>query len=917
MEPGADADDDDLLARLRATVLSGDGEAQDAALAQLSARAKSGDPAALLAYCRAMAVTFSSTPHVVPAFAEMGVTAVIVAALRGHTADAALQCAGLSALTWLASDCDSCEARAPALAAAALAALEAHPNDAAVQHVGCTALARAALAQAESGSDADACATLVRAPALAAAALLAHAGNEDVVRAACELITTVMAAQREDRGCCAAAAASLAAAGVVTALVAVMKHAPGAAATQVLCCDALCALAVAAKPPTPEVAVAALHAGAPSALVAALRAAGATDAAAAGSLCRLLGLLCTLAPRFATAEADGVDAALATLAAHAGDARVQDQACHALRVLCTQHPVNQARASATVRDLVAALARGEREGPDAQARRLCLLGVLTHNSGANTTLALNAGVVAATLAAMRAHGAHAQLQEHGCTMLGTVAVASATGDTAPLPAAAMATRTAAVAAGAYGAVVAALRSHGAAHARLAHRACSALANVCSASVPNKLAAARAGAIEAVVAAMRAHPGDVLVAQAGSAALQNIPKDIEENQARAVAAGALPALAAALVRHVSDLELVAHASAAFSNTVGESTAASRAAAEAGALEALLAALRTHATSAAAGVALSAAAGAIGNIVDNDAPALPRRAVSLGCVAAMVAAMRAQPASEEVQWSCSSALGKLCGCATSLEVACGAGAVEAVVAALQRFPRAEASQRYFLYGLGTLCRLPANAARAGAAGGVEAVVASFAAHARAHRLVFTLASNTLYLMCCEDAGAVGARHAARGVAAGAVEALASNADAWLAGAPAHEAALLALSALMRRDADTEERAACAGVLSGALLAPRPPAAPPHTPRAAELARRLAAQLAAATTRCGEARESGAMCALDGCWRRSRAADAAKRLRRCGACRCVAYCDAAHQREDWKRHKAQCAATQAAAAAPAGGQ
>jgi hypothetical protein len=57
---------------------------------------------------------------------------------------------------------------------------------------------------------------------------------------------------------------------------------------------------------------------------------------------------------------------------------------------------------------------------------------------------------------------------------------------------------------------------------------------------------------------------------------------------------------------------------------------------------------------------------------------------------------------------------------------------------------------------------------------------------------------------------------------------------------------------------------------------------------------------------------MCALPGCCARTRAEDAKKKLLRCGTCRGAWYCGAAHQREDWRRHKADCAATAAQEAA-----
>jgi hypothetical protein len=70
-----------------------------------------------------------------------------------------------------------------------------------------------------------------------------------------------------------------------------------------------------------------------------------------------------------------------------------------------------------------------------------------------------------------------------------------------------------------------------------------------------------------------------------------------------------------------------------------------------------------------------------------------------------------------------------------------------------------------------------------------------------------------------------------------------------------------------------------------------------------------------RCAAARASGVMCALPGCGARSRDGGA-KKLLRCGTCRAACYCGAAHQREDWGRHKGACGAPPARDDAQAGG-
>jgi hypothetical protein len=85
---------------------------------------------------------------------------------------------------------------------------------------------------------------------------------------------------------------------------------------------------------------------------------------------------------------------------------------------------------------------------------------------------------------------------------------------------------------------------------------------------------------------------------------------------------------------------------------------------------------------------------------------------------------------------------------------------------------------------------------------------------------------------------------------------------------------------------------------------------------------AAMAASCARCAAAGATGERCALTGCcaWRRRAAAAAdgagedgaaaGVKLRRCGACRTVAYCSAEHQRAHWAQHKHECPVIAAAA-------
>jgi hypothetical protein len=66
------------------------------------------------------------------------------------------------------------------------------------------------------------------------------------------------------------------------------------------------------------------------------------------------------------------------------------------------------------------------------------------------------------------------------------------------------------------------------------------------------------------------------------------------------------------------------------------------------------------------------------------------------------------------------------------------------------------------------------------------------------------------------------------------------------------------------------------------------------------------------CAGLRRHSALCALAGCVATARAdGGGGGRLQLCGGCRVAAYCGAAHQRADWKRHKKECSGAFAAQA------
>ena len=78
-------------------------------------------------------------------------------------------------------------------------------------------------------------------------------------------------------------------------------------------------------------------------------------------------------------------------------------------------------------------------------------------------------------------------------------------------------------------------------------------------------------------------------------------------------------------------------------------------------------------------------------------------------------------------------------------------------------------------------------------------------------------------------------------------------------------------------------------------------------------------AACERCAQLRARGKRCGLPGCGGTRRADEPERAMARCARCRRAAYCCSTHQKDDWARHKAECAAfaAQQAAAAAAGEQ
>jgi hypothetical protein len=526
-----------------------------------------------------------------------------------------------------------------------------------------------------------------------------------------------------------------------------------------------------------------------------------------------------------------------------------------------------------------------------------------------------AGVIEAVVTTLTAHagtGAHLMLEQHCAYALANVC------QTPPL-------RLRAAQAGALPALVRALGAHSRDHPNRTTACLAALGNIVSANNDTKRAAASAGAVEAVVGALKACMSDVAVTRAACAPLLNLTKELPPHQRRAVAAGALPALVIALRAHAaSDAELGANAAMALANTVGGSHEHRVAAAAAGAIPALLAAMRAQPAQAALQEVCAIALGG----VCVDVPAHKAAAGAAGALTILVAALVAHPSVPALQRHVPVSLGNIIAGDPGLVAQAGAaGAVEAVVASLRKGGASSVgAAEDALFGLGHLVGVPANAARAVAAGAFPGLVAAQRG-AAASPAVAESAWDVAGLMVGMSTSSGDAAQAA--VAAGLLPALVACCGTQLADAHRHEgvhrAGSLLLALLCERGGAV---AAAAAVRAGALtLWPAPQQQVLRAPALRALQAAAAAHDAAAAcgdaacARCAELRACGSLCGLPGCGAKARAGDndaAAKKLLRCASCRAFAYCGAAHQRDDWARHKGECAVLkrQLAAAAAGGG-
>jgi hypothetical protein len=547
---------------------------------------------------------------------------------------------------------------------------------------------------------------------------------------------------------------------------------------------------------------------------------------------------------------------------------------------------------------------------------------------------------------------HATLQVAACIALGMLVLE------------APATSATAGAAGGVTAVMAALRAH-LGNARVQSAACFALAHLVALDAPIRATAVAAGGVTAALAAMTRHAADLKVATHACLALSHLILNHPQSAAEALHGSTVTAVLAAMRAFPADEELQLGCCCVLSHLAGAAGTLGGACFDAAVVDAALTAMRAHAGAHAlqghgctlltrvlrddrnadaawvrrGGEALALITAALRTHQDDV------HVLTIGCMAlsfvmlytednkrtagiadaieAVVAAMRAFPAAvnaadmADLQPNALSALANMCRDVRDNQVAAAAaGALEVIVSAMRMHASNGDVQSAGCLALGTLVGgVPASQTRAGELGGVEAMVAALRCCAVAlpavHRPRFLHGWNELMSLLLRDHPIN--KHKA--VTAGAIETvlacmpLAADVDDDVAATVLHSTCVVMRSLVI--GGGHEARAVLAGVLE-VLEAQTGRSVDVETARV-QLIRGLqpAAQrhdaapcAVAICQRCGAARTCGVMCALPGCGARTRDGGA-KKLLRCGTCRAACYCGAAHQREDWRRHKGSCVA------------
>jgi hypothetical protein len=606
------------------------------------------------------------------------------------------------------------------------------------------------------------------------------------------------------------------------------------------------------------------------------------------------------------AQAVAAAALVARLQAHSHDPDEQAQCCYAL---CENGLLLTSDECLVFVPVIVAALRTHPGHADLQMNGCAALGCVYHGDYRSEELLARAtGVVdgiRAVVDALRAHPASAELQYICCGVLQLMTKYEGL-------------RGAAVDAGAVQVVVAALRAH--ALCKSVNIICDALSELTEEHPLAMAQAGAAGGVAATVAAMRAHPASAMVQTAGCSALGSLAYDAE-NQKKAIHAGAIEVILQALRTHHTDVEVQESGCRALGN-IAEGHAEvviARFLLLFDATKALVAALNGHRAET---LVQQQACIAMFHLLPADVHRV--EAGQIGAVKAVVAALRAHPADADVQEDGYNALGCLCTKTSANAVqACGAGALQAIVAGMRAHSAIVRVQMAGCDALDCLVKAhPRLQAAAGAAGAVEAVVDAMRMPAFDAELP-KVCGTALIRLACYHAG-----NLQRACTAGAMELLA----AAMSSSCAHEGTevnlslydctVIALEALLTSagNDDAAQHAVRAGVLD--IMARegeqrRDPSVLAAHARLLSLLEAAAQRHDAAACahdgckRCAAARERGRICALAGCGARKRADGSGKRLLRCGACAVAAYCGAAHQRADYARHKAECAALGAASA------
>ena len=202
--------------------------------------------------------------------------------------------------------------------------------------------------------------------------------------------------------------------------------------------------------------------------------------------------------------------------------------------------------------------------------------------------AVNVNSAAAVVAEMGRRRGDLATAEWGCRTLSNISVG--TGEYTD------AQRQSIVDAGGVAAVVAALRAHPT-RADIATKGCAALSDISAGTEAQRQAVVSADGAAAVMAALRAHASNTAVVARGCSALSNIAAGTDAQTQAVVAAGGAAALVAILRTHVTSAAIVTRCCAALSNIAAGTEMQKRAVVDADGTAAVVAALHVHSTSAA--------------------------------------------------------------------------------------------------------------------------------------------------------------------------------------------------------------------------------------------------------------------------------------------------------------------------------